>query len=482
MDLDQQPIRVSRPKIVSFGLIKNLVQIADALAVALSGLICFIVYSVIIIGAPFDATYIFTILMGSMITILFCYLLKIYDNQIFSIQLSLIQRVLGAWLIAFAILLFVAFALKITDYFSRVWAVSWFLSGACTLVVGRWALGQWVDKLVVEGILVERAVIYGAGPHGQKFAAQFADHVDRFTHLIGFIDDRSSRVPRHWNGLEHMGDSRVLVDLIRANKVDQVFVALPPNASDRLRQILEILADTPIRVHLVLDPIQFKIAGNNFRFINQTPVIQLVDRPLTSWSHIGKEIEDKILALLILFFVAPLLVLVSIAVKLDSRGQIFFKQHRYGFNNSLIEVWKFRTMHVSDESHGAILQATRDDPRVTRVGRFLRRTSLDELPQFFNVLMGDMSIVGPRPHAIEHLYDGSQLANAVARYAARHRVKPGITGWAQVNGWRGETDTIEKLRTRVEHDLYYIENWSIWFDIWIIFRTFTLVIKDDHAY
>ena len=266
MDLDQQPIRVSRPKIVSFGLIKNLVQIADALAVALSGLICFIVYSVIIIGAPFDATYIFTILMGSMITILFCYLLKIYDNQTFSIQLSLIQRVLGAWLIAFAILLFVAFALKITDYFSRVWAVSWFLSGACTLVVGRWALGQWVDKLVVEGILVERAVIYGAGPHGQKFAAQFADHVDRFTHLIGFIDDRSSRVPRHWNGLEHMGDSRVLVDLIRANKVDQVFVALPPNASDRLSQILEILADTPIRVHLVLDPIQFKVAGNNFRF------------------------------------------------------------------------------------------------------------------------------------------------------------------------------------------------------------------------
>jgi Undecaprenyl-phosphate glucose phosphotransferase len=481
-DLDNQAFEVSRPKFVSLGLIKNLAQIADWLAIVLSGVLCFIVYNVIIIGGVIDTTYIFTIVTGAFIVLPFCFWLKAYDDQIFSVQFHSIQKVLAAWMIAFAILLFVAFALKISDYFSRVWVVSWFLSGACSLVVCRWALGQWVDKLVVEGLLVERAVIYGAGLHGQQFAAQMASNVDRFTQLIGFIDDRSSRVPHSWNGLEHIGDSNVLLELIRANKIDQVFVALPPSASDRQNQVLNMLADTPVRVHLVFDPVRFKVVRSNFRFVNHFPVVQIADRPLTGWSHISKEIEDKILSLLILFLISPLLIMISIAIRLDSRGPILFKQHRYGYNNSLIEVWKFRSMHVSDDRHDTMQQATRDDQRVTRVGHFLRRTSLDELPQFINVLLGDMSIVGPRPHAIEHLYEGSELADTVARYAARHRVKPGITGWAQVNGWRGETDTIEKLRKRVEYDLYYIENWTIWLDLWIIFKTLVLILKDDNAY
>jgi polysaccharide biosynthesis protein PslA len=304
-------------------------------------------------------------------------------------------------------------------------------------------------------------------------------HSDPFTYVVGFIDDRATRVPRSSQGYELLGNLRTLIGLIRANKVDQVFLALPTSASKRLTEIMEQLANTPVRVCLVLETLGFEAPNKTISYIEKSPIIQIFDRPLSGWSYTMKQIEDKIIAALVLIFITPLLACIAIAIKLDSPGPILFQQKRYGFNDNHIQVWKFRTMYADcDRSAGVLSQTTRDDPRVTRVGRFLRKSSLDELPQFFNVLLGDMSIVGPRPHSVEHLYGDRELAEMVDRYAARHRVKPGITGWAQVNGWRGNT-SIEK---RIEFDLYYIENWSLRLDLKILILTLFHGFGQDHAY
>ncbi|HEV2000306.1 MAG TPA: exopolysaccharide biosynthesis polyprenyl glycosylphosphotransferase, partial [Xanthobacteraceae bacterium] len=207
------------------------------------------------------------------------------------------------------------------------------------------------------------------------------------------------------------------------------------------------------------------------------------DRPITDWDVVMKWLFDKIIGGLILIAAAPVMALIALAIKLDSRGPVFFKQHRYGFNNELIEVYKFRSLYAEQTDHLAAKVVTKDDPRVTRVGKFIRKTSLDELPQLINVAIGgNLSLVGPRPHAV-HAKAANQLYDEVVDgYFARHRVKPGITGWAQINGWRGETDTNEKIQRRVEHDLYYIENWSVLFDLYILARTPFALVKTENAY
>jgi Undecaprenyl-phosphate glucose phosphotransferase len=209
------------------------------------------------------------------------------------------------------------------------------------------------------------------------------------------------------------------------------------------------------------------------------PLLDMLQRPFSRWGYLAKTVEDYALAALLTILTAPLMLVIALAIWLDSPGPIIFRQKRYGFNNGTIEIFKFRTMRMDqDESHRAT-QARRDDPRLTRVGRWLRRTSLDELPQLFNVLRGEMSVVGPRPHMVEH---NQQYAVLIETYLARHRVKPGITGWAQVNGWRGETDTLEKMERRLRHDLYYIENWSLAFDVRILIRTLLVGWIHPNAY
>ena len=379
--------------------------------------------------------------------------------------------------------MFIAFALKITDYFSRVWAVAWFCGAGGLLLVARISLSEWIQRRAKEGSLAERSVIFGAGEFGQRFASQIRELRDPYVKVLGFIDDRKTRVPESNNGLKLLGNSETLLHLIRANMVDQVFVALPWSARHRLTEVIEQLALTPVRISLVSESFGFDFPVRAIKYFNKAPTLVILERPLAGWSNLIKWLEDRVVSAGILLFVAPLLVLIAIAIKLDSKGPIFFKQKRYGFNNNQIEVWKFRTMYTADSApNGPMRQATKDDPRVTRLGHILRKSSLDELPQFINVLLGDMSIVGPRPHAVTHTYEGQQFEEIIDSYAARHRVKPGITGWAQINGWRGETDTVEKIKKRVEFDLFYIENWSIWFDFYIICKTVFLIFRDDSAY
>ena len=212
------------------------------------------------------------------------------------------------------------------------------------------------------------------------------------------------------------------------------------------------------------------------------PLIDLIDKPITDWDVIVKWLFDKSVAALALLGLAPLMALVALAIKLDSRGPVLFRQKRYGFNNELIEVFKFRSMYVDQADANAARLVTKDDPRVTRVGRFIRKTSLDELPQLINVLKGELSLVGPRPHALQAKAADRLYHDVVDGYFARHKVKPGITGWAQINGWRGETDTPEKIQKRVEHDLYYIDNWSVFLDLYILLKTPFALLRGENAY
>jgi exopolysaccharide biosynthesis polyprenyl glycosylphosphotransferase len=225
-----------------------------------------------------------------------------------------------------------------------------------------------------------------------------------------------------------------------------------------------------------------RFSPRTYSHVGSVAMIDLYDKPIADWGRISKWLFDKIIASIALILLAPVMAAVALAVKLDSRGPVLFRQKRYGFNNELIEVFKFRSMYTDRCDAAAAKLVTKDDPRVTKVGRIIRKTSLDELPQLFNVLLGDLSLVGPRPHAVQ-AKAGTQLYDEVVDgYFARHKVKPGITGWAQINGWRGETDTEEKIQKRVEHDLYYIENWSVFFDLYILLKTPLSLLKSENAY
>ncbi len=239
----------------------------------------------------------------------------------------------------------------------------------------------------------------------------------------------------------------------------------------------------PVDIRLAAHSNKLRFRPRAYSYIGDVPVLDIVDKPITDWDVVMKWLFDRIVGGLMLIVLSPIMLLTAIAIKLDSRGPVLFKQKRYGFNNELIEVYKFRSMYVDQCDATASKLVQKDDPRVTRVGAFIRKTSIDELPQLFNVVFkGNLSLVGPRPHAVhakaaDRLYD-----EAVDGYFARHRVKPGITGWAQINGWRGETDTNEKIQRRVEHDLYYIENWSVLFDLYILAKTPLALAKTENAY
>ena len=388
----------------------------------------------------------------------------------------------AAWTVTFCILLAVAFLLKMSDSYSRAWALSWFVGGGVALAAGRLVLRPWVQGLSLAGRFANRTVIVGAGDQGRRLAGYLQRHGDANTRLVGFADDRATRVSAKSEGLPLLGTVSDLIGLIRRDQVDQVIVALPWTADERLRAIVGKLEKTPVPVRLAPDVAAFSFPDRRFVTVGRLPMMQLFERPISGWSFVVKTLEDRLLAACLLIALSPLLAAVALAIKLDSRGPVFFRQKRYGFNHNLFECWKFRTMHHHLSDANAEVLTRRDDDRVTRVGRFLRKTSLDELPQLINVLKGDMSLVGPRPHATSAKAAGRLYEEAVDAYAARHRVKPGITGWAQVNGWRGETDTLEKIERRVEYDLFYIEHWSLALDLKILLRTALVVLGDREAY
>lgn len=393
-----------------------------------------------------------------------------------------LERQLSGWTLTMSMLVVGAYSLNLSDAYPRQWVALWLALGVVLPAAVRTGFSGLTRRWIREGRLAQRTVIIGTTDHGRLLARHLRDCKDIRTRIIGFVYDEQPPEDSYMDGVRVLGDLQRLVGLIRSNEVDQVIIALPWAQRDRIMRTLAELADTPVDIRLAPELLRFEFLHQRVEIVGDVPMLRVLDRPVSGSAEVLKAVEDRVLGSLLLLMFAPLMLLIAAAIKLDSRGPVFFRQTRYGFNNNLIKVWKFRTMYHHMTDAGASVLTQRDDPRVTRVGRFLRRTSLDELPQLLNVVTGEMSLVGPRPHAVQAKAGGRLYQDVMPHYAARHRVKPGLTGWAQVHGWRGETDTPEKLTRRVEHDLYYIDHWSLLLDMRILLRTVRVVLGDKNAF
>jgi Undecaprenyl-phosphate glucose phosphotransferase len=393
-------------------------------------------------------------------------------------------RVLAAWSMVFTILLALAFLLKSGELVSRVWLVSWYVSGAIVLVAFRLSLRALVLQWTAGGKLRRRTVIVGGGQDAEVLVDSINESAGVDVRLLGLFDDRvDERSPESVAGLAKLGKVSDLIEFARQTRVDLVIVSMPLSAEKRVLEMLNQLWVLPVDIRLSAHMSKLRFTSKAYSYVGDVPVFDMADRPISDWNLVFKWLFDKVVAVTALVLLSPVMLATAIAVKLDSKGPVFFKQKRHGFNNELIEVFKFRSMRTDMSDASAAKLVTKDDPRVTRVGRFIRKTSLDELPQLFNVLRGELSVVGPRPHALQAKADNKLYYEAVEGYFARHKVKPGITGWAQIHGWRGETDTVDKIMQRVQHDLYYIEKWSILLDLYILVVTpFALLSKSENAY
>ncbi|MFZ3033201.1 MAG: undecaprenyl-phosphate glucose phosphotransferase [Parvibaculum sp.] len=381
------------------------------------------------------------------------------------------RQIATGLLVSAFVLLGFAYMVKISSEYSRGWMAIWFSLNFLALTLSHYVINRILLRWISYGVFARNIVVYGSGEIAQKLVESFASSFFR-TRVCGVFDDLDRGVSPK---VMVAGGLSELLNFCQVQNVDEVLIALPLHDERRIGRLVRELSVLPIDIRLCTDMAGFALRPKGIVHHGKVSVLEIERRPLDGWGPVFKTVEDRVIAGLMTLGLLPLFLIVALAIKLDTPGPVFFRQRRHGFNHNVFMVWKFRTMTV-EEDGAAIVQAKRGDERVTRVGRWLRRTSLDEIPQLFNVLNGEMSLVGPRPHAIAH---NEYYSSLLGTYASRHKVKPGITGWAQVNGLRGETNTPEKMAKRVEYDLQYIENWSLWFDIKILLLTpFSLFSKN----
>jgi Undecaprenyl-phosphate glucose phosphotransferase len=435
----------------------------------------------------YDENHVFyfgTVLILGAYTVLAFQSLHAYSLHALRHPRAIMAKLLLAWTTGFLLFLAITFFFKFGSEVSRGFAALWLLIGMAVIVTERMLLARWIDRMVAKGRIVKRAVVVGGGEHGRALIHELRASDIGEVRLLGVFDDRNdSRATSEVEGLPKLGTVDDLLDFARTTRLDLVIFALPITAEERIQNMLRKIWVLPVDIRLAAHAQRIKFRPRSYSYLGRVPVLDLYDRPIADWDVLVKLVFDRVVGALALIALSPILALTALAVKLDSKGPIIFRQIRHGFNNEPIAVYKFRSMFTHSLDPLAAKLVTRDDDRVTRVGRFIRKTSLDELPQLFNVVFaGNLSLVGPRPHALSAKAAEVKYDEAVDGYFARHRVKPGITGWAQVNGWRGETDTEEKIQNRVEHDLYYIEHWSIWLDIYILAKTPFAVLFGKNAF
>ncbi|WP_306251009.1 undecaprenyl-phosphate glucose phosphotransferase [Parvularcula sp. IMCC14364] len=390
---------------------------------------------------------------------------------------AVLPGILSLWALALLILTCFAFLTDISQDFSRRWLVYWFVIGGAGVAISRFAMAYHFQGMCrVGGSLSRRVAVVGASTLAEKFISLSTEE-DKSVQIMGVYDDRHGD-PQRAGGLAISGSVDDLVDSAMHGGFDDIVICLPWSATDRINEIFRRLSVLPANTVVCPDMLWLENKHGGISHLGGVPLLNIHRRPLEGWGGILKAAEDRVVSSLLLAFLSPLMLLIALLIKLDSRGPVLFSQNRHGFQHDVFRIHKFRTMTVM-ENGADVRQATKGDMRVTRIGAFLRRYSLDELPQLWNVLKGDMSLVGPRPHAVAH---NEQYAQVIADYAGRHRVKPGISGWAQVNGCRGETSENEMMEERVRHDLYYIENWSLFLDIRIILMTIWAVLFPKNAY
>lgn len=396
----------------------------------------------------------------------------------FSFQL---REVLISFAATVALLTLIAYATKVAEFYSRSWALIWIAITVGLLVLTRAVVYRLLKTWARQGLLTRVVAIVGGGPEGRRLVAKLHKTGTSEVIIAGIFDDRRARLPPAIEGHRILGTTDDLISLARSLLLDDVIIALPLHADHRIGQLVGKLRSVPVDLRLSLESVEsFPIFG--LEKLGQALTIAILDRPLKNWARVTKWLEDKILSAFLLVAILPLMGVIALAIRAESEGPVFFVQRRFGFNNELIPVLKFRTMRQALTDQSGATRTIPNDPRVTRVGRFLRATSLDELPQLINVLRGEMSLVGPRPH-VPAMQAGEQLYHeAVRTYFLRHHVRPGITGWAQVHNLRGEIASLAAAQERVAHDLYYIEHWSVWMDLKIIARTFLTVLSRKNAY
>lgn len=390
-----------------------------------------------------------------------------------------IQALASAWIVVCAILISALFATKTSTEFSRIWIGGFMVTGFLCLVAFRLILRGSLRFLRHHGANYRLIVIAGAGKLGCDIAHRIAASPWTGLRIAGFYDDDSRMHGQIFEGITVRGSLDLLHQEVMKLKVDQVWITLPLHQDKQVKSMMANLCRLPVQINFVPDIYEVHLLNHSISEVAGFPVIHLMEPPLHGINGLIKSIEDKVFAFIILLMTSPVILLIIIGVKLSSPGPVFYKQLRGGLHGERIWVWKFRTMKDHTEPTGKVSQAIPGDRRITALGAFLRRTSLDELPQFLNVLKGNMSIVGPRPHAVEH---DRFYQQQIDTYMLRHQVKPGITGWAQVNGWRGETGDIQKMESRIRHDIYYINNWSLWFDLRIIALTALMMITGKNAH
>lgn len=470
-------LEYAHPSFVDYFLAS--VRLIHGLTAVLPGLL-------LMLALPLDlpaggGTFSTFLMFFAVISVVIFHSVGIYSDELFSTLLRF-RAMLVAWAAAFSLLIFMHQGLGMFSYLEPEHLTFWFVASTVLFGAERLAMLALFRRLMARGMFLQNAVILGGTDNGVRVAEYLAAHRDIRTGVLGFIDDRLGRLPENVAGLPVLGNTSDLERMVREGRVSQVLVALPWFADNRIGQVIDELRKLPVNVLLVPDMVAFRHADKRITEVGGLPTLIASDLPLRGWSPLIKRVEDIVLSGLALLAAAPVMLLLALAIKLDSPGPVLFKQKRYGYNNRLIEVFKFRSMYHEKSDANADRQTTRGDDRITKVGRFIRKTSLDELPQLLNVFLGSMSMVGPRPHATATKAAGVLFEEAVAEYSARHRVKPGITGWAQINGYRGETDTLEKIEKRVEFDLDYIERWSVWFDLYILFKTIPALVSNKDVY
>lgn len=467
-------------------VIAGVVRLVDFALIAICGLAIFFGYvmQVTVFSWPFAWGYVFAVFAVAFATVICFQAADIYDIQVFRVQLQQMTRMISSWCLVFLLFMGASFLAKIGGEVSRVWLTAFFVTGLVALVSERLVVRALVRKWAREGRLDRRTIVVGADSNGEQLIQALKSQDDSDLEILGVFDDRADgRAQDTCGGLPKLGKVDDIVEFARRTRVDLVLFALPISAEARILEMLKKLWVLPVDIRLSAHTNKLRFRPRAYSYLGKVPTLDVFEQPITDWDMVMKVMFDRVVGALMLVALSPVLALVALAIKLDSPGPALFRQKRFGFNNERIDVFKFRSLYHHQADPTASKVVTKDDPRVTRVGRIIRKTSLDELPQLFNVVFkGNLSLVGPRPHAVQGKVKNQMFDEAVDGYFARHRVKPGITGWAQINGWRGEIDNAEKIQKRVEFDLYYIENWSVLFDLYILLKTPRALLKTENAY
>ncbi|MDO6712887.1 undecaprenyl-phosphate glucose phosphotransferase [Aliiglaciecola sp. 2_MG-2023] len=434
--------------------------------------------AVLLYGLDYTKDYFTLSLIGSVSFALVAESFALYRSWRAGFFKQIVFYTFLCWACACMLILGYLFFFKIAEDYSRFALAIWFAMAYMALVGWRIIFQLFLHNMRRKGYNTRSIAIFGLSEKGIRLANEVMKSPETGYRLTAVFDDRGpERLDSKYHYLLH-GNVEKGIDCAKRGLYDVIYIALPIKAQHRIQEMLYQLGDTTANVHVVPDLFMYCLMHGEMSHVGGVQTISVYDNPMQGGIAIVKRLEDILLSLSILSLISIPMLAIAAAVKLTSKGPIIFKQDRYGLNGKKIKVWKFRSMSVTENSDN-VVQATKGDARITKVGAFLRRTSLDELPQFINVLKGDMSVIGPRPHAVKH---NEEYRKLVDYYMLRHKVKPGITGWAQVNGWRGETDTVEKMKMRIEYDLEYIRNWSLWMDfkivIFTVFRSFT----DKNAY